>query len=117
MTEFRVFKTRILPQISEVRLYDETLDHVVESHPEVPALLPSLIEAVAATLANPTHVEESHSNSYVFVDKHTTNASGDPFRVPVKWIGGSSGRVKTFYFAETKLPDKKTIWRRDEHGQ
>jgi hypothetical protein len=116
MSAFRIFRTDVLPQVSNVRLYAETIDHVRDQHPEVPANLPSMIMAVENTLINPTHIEKSRSNSYVYVDAQTTNSSGDPFRVPVKVIDATSALVKTFFFASTRVSDEAIVWRRDDNG-
>ncbi|MGE7367923.1 hypothetical protein ACQKKX_02480 [Neorhizobium sp. NPDC001467] len=97
----RIIYTSVLSTAMEIRLYEETVEHVKNHHPEVPIELPSIESAVAQTIVNPTHVEVSYGNSYVFVDIDSTNASGDPLRVPVKMITSDSGRVKTAYFAST----------------
>ena len=117
MSAFRTIRTGVLSQVSNVRLDDETIDHVRAHHPEVPAILPSMIAAVENTLLNPTHIEKSRSHSYVYVDAQTTNASGDPFRVPVKLIDGTSALVKTFFFASTRVSDEAIVWRRDANGR
>lgn len=98
--------------VTEVRVYDETLDHVRRRHPEVPAELPSIAHAVAEAIDNPTHIEKSHSNSYVFVSYASTNRSGDPLRVPVKIVEGTSARMKTFYFASLSY-DPEIIWQKE----
>ncbi|MBV8473538.1 MAG: hypothetical protein JO107_16955 [Hyphomicrobiales bacterium] len=79
MTEYKVFSTKILPTLEEVRLYDETVEHVKESHgdgdfansPQMP--LPCILDAVGNAIVNPTHVERSYGNSVVFVDAASTN--------------------------------------------
>jgi hypothetical protein len=112
MTDYRVIKTGAIPAVTEVRLYDETLDHVREDHPEVPIELPCMASAVERAITQPTHVESSHGGSFVFVDEESTNASGDPLRVPVKPIVGTSARVRTVLFAEADTPDDKIVYRR-----
>jgi hypothetical protein len=109
--KYIVISTAIIDELTEVRLYDETVGHVKERHPEIPIELPSMTTATAGAIANPTHVEETYDQSYVFVDAETTNRSGDPLRVPVKVIEGTSGRVKTVYFASTE-GERKIVWRR-----
>jgi hypothetical protein len=109
---FTVIKTTAVSAVSEVRLYEETIDHLVDGHPEVPFGLPSLIEAVGTAVADPAQVERGHAGSYVYVDFSSTNASGDPLRVPVKPVSGTSARVQTAYFATAERPD--VIWRREE---
>src|ERR1700751_490928 len=109
--DFRVITTGIIAEITHVRLYDETIVHILEEHPEVPFSLPCLITAISDTITLPTHVEKSYGLSYVFVDAETTNAAGDPLRVPVKLVEGTTGRVRTAYFAAKEgLPE--IIWRR-----
>lgn len=110
---YKVIKTKVVAAVTEARLYDETVEKVKAGHPEVPAELPSIIEAVTTAVENPTHVERSYDDSYVFVDKGTTNASGDPMRVPVKVVEGTSTRIKSFYFATTE-DDQEIIWSRTD---
>jgi hypothetical protein len=109
--KFIVINTSVVPEITEVRLYKETMDHIVQEHPEVPFEIPCLRRAITDTIVLPTHVVKSYGTSYVFVDAETTNASGDPLRVPVKLVEGTSGRVRTAYFATTTT-SPAIIWRR-----
>jgi hypothetical protein len=103
----------VLSGFVEIRLYDETIEHVIDEHPEVPIELPSIQEAVTKAVTAPTHVEGSYNNSVVFVDANTTNRSGDPLRVPVKHVRGTSGRIKSVYFASTS-GERNIIWRRGD---
>jgi hypothetical protein len=108
--EFTLIKTAVFSGVTEVRFYDETIAHIQE-HEEIPILLPSLFGSIERVIANPTHVETSYGNSYVFVDTETTNASGDPLRIPVKIIEGTSGRLRSVYFASAGgVPN--IVWRR-----
>jgi hypothetical protein len=101
--------------LKKVRLYDETIEHIKEEHQEVPIELPSMIHAIGTTITQPTHVESSYGGSFVFVDSRTTNASGDPFRVPVKPIAGTtSARIRTAYFATADVPEEQIVWRRSD---
>lgn len=111
--QYREFSTNVIPQVSVVRLYEETITKVKTGHPEVPITLPSMEDAVENAVKNPTHVEKSYSNSYVYVDANSTNVSGDPMRVPVKVVSGTSARVKSIYFASTNSTDN-VIWRRSD---
>jgi hypothetical protein len=111
VNNFKVFKTSAVSSLTEVRLYDDVFEHVKESHGDdfagsLSFPLPSIVHAVGNAIMDPTHVEEGHSNSVVFVDVNSTNASGDPLRVPVKIITGASGRVKTFFFASSNATPK-----------
>ncbi len=99
--------------LTEVRLYPETILKVVNSHPEIPAGLPSIVAAVAAAVAAPSQIEISYGHSYMFVDYGSSNRSGDPLVVAVKRIGATSGRVKTFYFAQR--PAKAVVLWRQGH--
>lgn len=111
---YTLIATAVIPELTEVRLYDETVDKVRRGHPEVPAHLPSLVAAVTNALANPALVERIDGGNYVYIDTGTTNASGDPLRVPVKRIARSSGRVKSFYFASSERA-ARVVWRK-VHG-
>lgn len=113
MSDFKVIQTNILPDIKEIRLYPETIDHINEQHPEVPVHLPLMVDAIENTIVNPTHIESSHSNAYVFVDTGSTNGSGDPLRVPVKIVGDYSARVRTAYFASSNST-ANVIWTRGD---
>jgi hypothetical protein len=104
-------KTTAIQAVTEVRFYAETEQHISEEHPEVPVNLPSVHDAIEKAVAAPTHVEQSYANSYVYVDATSTNASGDPLRVPVKVVGtGTSGRLRTAYFAPMPA-SANVIWR------
>jgi hypothetical protein len=108
---FVLVKTTAVPAVTEVRFYADTEQHIRDEHPEVPIDLPSIYGAVRKAVEAPSHVEKSYANSYVFVDKTSTNASGDPLRIPVKVVGTStSARVKTVYFASTPS-GANVVWR------
>jgi hypothetical protein len=108
---FVLMKTTAIPAVAEVRLYADTEQHIREEHPEVPLDLPSVHGAIKKAVEAPTHVEISYANSYVYVDGTSTNASGDPLRVPVKIVANTSARVKTAYFAATPA-GANVVWRR-----
>jgi hypothetical protein len=108
----KVFSTSVYPGVTEVRLYEETAEHVKKDHPEVPLELPCMTAAVERGIASPALIEASYGNSVVFVDTDTTNASGDALRIPVKIIEGTtSGRIKSIYFASTST-QRPILWRR-----
>jgi hypothetical protein len=107
--EYTKIITNVVPELTEVRFYGETVAHIKDEHPEVPIELPCVKEAVTRAVSDPAHVETSHSNSLVFVDGNSTNRSGDPLRVPVKIVGGTSGRIKTAFFASSNTDDR-IIW-------
>jgi hypothetical protein len=108
-----VIATPVFSGVTQVRLYEETVVHITEEHPEVPILLPSIYEAVKQTIVNPTHIEVSatRANSFVFVDAQTTDAVGGPLRIPVRLVEGTSGRITTAYFAEV-TGERDIVWRR-----
>lgn len=113
MTDYKVISTNILSSLTEVRFYEETVSHVKEEHPEVPIELPCVASAVEGAIKNPTHVESSYGNSVIFVDAGTTNKAGEPLRVPVKHVAGTSGRIKTVYFASGNSTPN-VIWRKEK---
>lgn len=113
VTDYKVISTNKLSTLTEVRFYEETVSHVKEEHPEVPIELPCIATAVEGAIQNPSRIESSYGNSVIFVDTGTTNAKGEPLRVPVKHIAGTSGRVRTVYFASSNSTPS-VIWRRDE---
>jgi hypothetical protein len=109
VTDFIVFYTNVYPVITEVRLYEETIEHIKTSHPEVPIELPSVLNAIENAVKEPSWIEVGQTpNSYVYVDHNSTNKSGDPLRVPVKVVEGTSGYVKTAFFANH--PSPKIVW-------
>jgi hypothetical protein len=114
MSNFKTITITVVPRlITEVRVYEETIAHASE-HAEIPKELPCIIEAVEGALKAPTHIEVSpHPSSYVFVDATTTNRSGDPLRVPVKVVDGTSARMKTFFFGKPNYAPT-VIWERSD---
>ena len=102
--------TNVIPAITEVLLYEETIEHVMQNHQEF-ILLPSIIQAVERTVVNPTSVFQRSASTFVYSDDNTTNHSGDPLLVPVKVVQGTSGRVRTFYFASMEN-FANVIWRK-----
>jgi hypothetical protein len=100
MIGYKVISTSVFSGLTLVRLYDETIEKVEIEHSEIPVRLRCIQAAVENAIIEPTHIERSYGHSYVYTDATTTNASGDPLRVPIKVVEGTSGRVKTFYFAE-----------------
>jgi hypothetical protein len=110
---YKLIKTTIIPAVTEVRFYTDTVEKIKEGHPEVPIELPSIMDAAEKAIVAPTHIETSYGNSYVYVDAESTNVSGDPLRVPVKMVTGSSARVKSVYFASTES-EHNVIWRRSD---
>ena len=113
---YAVFQTTVIPEVTLVRLYAETVGHATEGHADAVGVMPGIIQAVAIerAIADPSHVEKSYGNSYVYVDATTMNASGEPLRVPVKVIEGTSAMVKTYFFATksgnvTKVYERATV--------
>lgn len=115
MSDFRTYTTTVYSAVTTVRIYDEVLQHVVDEHPELPQILPhlpSMEAAVAGAIQNPTFIELSRPNTLVYVDPSTTNRAGDPLRVPVKIVEGTSARVTTFFFA-TPEGERQYVYRRE----
>ena len=99
-TDYRVIKTTAVPEVSEVRVYDETLPHLGDGHPELRNLIPSLEFAIHDTISQPTEVYASnppHVNSFKF--RSDNHLHGDnPMVVAVKVVEGTSALFKTAYF-------------------
>ena len=108
---FTLIRTAIIRNVTEVRFYDDTIKKIRLAHPEVPIELPSILSAVARAIMYPSRVEQSHSNTYVYVDVNSTNSSGQPLRVPVRLVSGTSGRVTSVYFARGPAASF-IIWRK-----
>ncbi len=100
-TSFRVIKTTAIPNITEVRYYDETIEHIREQHAEFSSYFPSLDHAICDAIENPTHVYQARtspqSSGFRYVSASTTY-SGNSLVVIVKPIATTSGLVKTAYF-------------------
>jgi len=110
--DYLLIQTHATESVTEVRLYDETLDHIAEEHPEIPVYLPSIQTAIVSAIQSPTHIEQSqHVGAFVFVDAGSTDAFGNPLRVPLKPIAGTSALVKTSFFGKPNYTPT-IIWRR-----
>lgn len=100
--EFITLETNAAPEVTTVRLYKETVAHIVENHVEFRGELPSVIASISNTVENPTHVYRSnnqHAGSYVF--QSTENAFFDnPMYVPVRLVEGTLGRVTTAVYSD-----------------
>lgn len=97
--------------LTEVRLYEETLEHIIEEHSEFQLELPSQRTGLEAGIGNPTSVHASTTDparSVVLVSAAFTY-NNDPVHVPVKLVEGTSGRVRTAYFASGTYPGK-VLW-------
>lgn len=107
--DFKVIATTATPVVTSVRFYAETIEKVKIGHPEIgmAAGMPSIETAVASAITTPSRVEQKREKSVVFVDEKSTNSAGDPLRVPVRIVEGTSGRVATFFFASTEEDEAK----------
>ena len=108
---YRLVLTRAIPQVTEVRLYDETWEHITEGHPEFAGRLPSLEHAVVNTIAEPTaiHMGRFPFAAFVFTSTNNTKGSG-AYRmvVPVTVVAGTSARVSTAMFS--REPGTPRVW-------
>jgi hypothetical protein len=99
---FRIIKTTAIPDITEVRYYDETIDHIREQHTELTNYFPSFDHAICDAIENPTHVYKTNTSPQSSGFRYTSTRStyeGNPLVVIVKPIETTSGVVKTAYFA------------------
>lgn len=114
---FIVVSTTAIPQITEVRVYAETFGHIGQRHgaqfgsafthvgenhgadPGSILRMPSMDHAIASAIESPTHIEPGNPGSYKFVDTTSTNVEGEPLKLVVKTVSGTSGRLQTSYFA------------------
>lgn len=99
---FRIITTTAIPDITEVRYYDETIDHIREQHTELKNYFPSLDHAICDAIENPTHVYQTNTSPQSSGFRYTSTRStyeGNPLIVIVKPIETTSGIVKTAYFA------------------
>lgn len=100
--DFREIATTAIPEVTSVRFYDETVEHIA-LHPEMRILIPSLEAAIDDTIANPTEVYRSnapHVDSFKY--RSSNYLHGDkPMVVAVKIVEGTSALLKTAYFPAT----------------
>lgn len=116
-TSYRVIETSAIAQVTTVRFYDETMDHIKDGHPEFSTWIPSLEHAVSDTVSNPTSVYRSRTmpeTSFVYESLNNT-LEGKPCTVPVRVIGdGTSARVTTAMFKKGKHGE--ILWSVDDDG-
>ena len=100
-----------LSSLTEVRLYDETWDHITTEHPEFKMELPSQRTALEDAVAKPTtiHASTTDPEKSVVIVSDLFTYSGDPVVVPVKLVTGTSGRVATAYFSGSTYPGR-ILW-------
>jgi hypothetical protein len=112
-----VIPTSATPQVTEVRVYDSTFTHIGEQHGaqlgsafthvgerhgvELGSILrlPAMSQAITSAIESPTHIEPGNPGSLKFVDTASTNIEGEPLKLLVKVVSGTSGRLQTLYFA------------------
>ena len=98
---FRIIKTTAIPNITEVRYYDETIEHIREQHAEFSSYFPSLDHAICDAIENPTHVYQAstspQSSGFRYVSSSSTYED-NLLVVIVKPIATTSGLIKTAYF-------------------
>lgn len=103
---FTVIATSAIPEVREVRFYEETIPHIAEQHPEFKTFVPSLEHAIADTIAAPTIVLKSafpHQGSFKFCSTNHTYMGNATLVVPVKVVEGSSALLKTAYFTSNEV--------------
>lgn len=99
-SNYRLIATTAIPEVSEVRLYDETWPHIVEEHPEFASRLPSFEHAIIDTITDPTEVFRSTTDpDRAFVFRSSNNLKGQrAMAVPVRIVDGTSARVTSAMF-------------------
>ena len=99
------------PGLTDVRLYDSTLEHIREEHSEFRLLLPSHVEGIKEGLSKPTAIHDSgtQAKSFVFVSNKFTNQDND-IHIAVRHVEGTSGRVQTAYFSSGP-PTGTLLWK------
>ncbi len=100
-----------LSSLTEVRLYDETWDHITTEHPEFKMELPLQRAALEDAVAKPTAIHASTTDpekAVVFVSESFTHL-GDPVVVPVRHVEDTSGRVVAAYFSGSTYPGR-ILW-------
>lgn len=107
-----IVETSVISEVTVVRIYDETLPHIQESHPEFGNFIPSLEHAIKETISNPTEIRRTDADvsveSFRFCSSNHTYGNNS-LVVPVKVVEGTSARLSTAYF--TDAPKGKEVWR------
>ena len=107
--DFLVIST-VIPGVSSVRLYLETIEHIRERHPEVVDL--AGVDGIVATVSTPTRVHDGNTDpgeTFVFVSDNVRYGNAS-LHVPVKWVDGTSGRVRTAIF-KSGSSTSQVLWR------
>ena len=110
-TSFRIIETTVIPEVTHVRLYQDTIDKVVEEHEFGEGLTKAPVNMIEDTVKNPTAVYASTgypTGNYIYSSTSNT-FEGNPCNVPVKVVEGTSARVKTAIF--TERPKGTLIWK------
>ena len=83
----------------DVNIYDTTLEHIKDDHPEEF----SHLDIVYQTIEKPHRVHKSKTNprSVILINEECTSASGDPLRVPIKVISATEAIMSTAYFSSS----------------
>ena len=107
--EFKVVATNVIPQVSQVLCYDETIPHISSEHVEFQNFIPTLEHAIHDTIISPTHVVQSntaiHSTSFKYCS--TDHRRGNNHLVvAVKVVEGTSALLKTAYFTSGVSGDR-----------
>lgn len=90
----------------QVLLYPETVRKVGLGHPEVPIGMPFMDDAIENAIVTVPELQKSHGNTYVIVDRKTTDHGGLPMRVSVSMYKDTdSARWTSTYFAEIEAED------------
>ena len=98
LSGYVVFASTARPEVTLVRLYNETIGHIEERHPEV--LVIAGTDGIAEVIHRPSRVllgSPDPENAFVFVSDNVT-FGGASLYVPVKTVEGTSARVRTAYF-------------------
>lgn len=99
--EYRTIISTGWKGLTVVRLYQETMRHIAEEHPELRLQLPSQIDGLIKAIGAPSsvYVSTTDPGRSVVLVSHKFSYFGDPVHVPVRIVSGTSGRVLTAYFS------------------
>lgn len=98
--QYTEIETGAINEVASVRVYDETIHHMGDAHPELRNFIPSLEFALHDTISRPTEVyagNPPHTNAFKFRSSNHLHG-GNPLVVAVKVVEGTSGLCKTAYF-------------------
>lgn len=99
---FVTYSTQVVEDLSSVRLYSETVGHILEQHEEFHYEFPSLMEQLEIAIVEPhvVHMSKHRSGTSIVFCREDAGPAGTRLYVPVKKVQAGAGRIATAYFSD-----------------